>query len=211
MNAVRDEEGQNAIDERLKEFEDYVKSEVEEIGKKLEELGDLESDIADAKDKTPDVKRKLEKDRADLLANVTQGALDSLDAAEAGVQAIRDALAPSAALVGDAQAAKALRTPTPEQAFDRFELRIRVGTVLVMLLAYIFALLVGWAALYLTNQTFGASPTDYLTLFLWGATVNVVAGQQIKLENIYGHKAAKLPSTVDQSDTPPDSIADNGS
>ncbi len=208
MNAVRDEEGQNAIDARLKAFEDYVKSEVDKIGETLTTLEGLKQEIA-ASSKTPKEKNDLEKERQALLDNVKRGVLDSQSAAKVKLQAIQNALTSSAAFDSDEQAGPA--RSEPQRAFDRYELKIRVGTALVMLLAYLFALLVGWAALYLTNQTFGASPTDYLTLFLWGATVNVVAGQQIKLENIYGHKATRLPADEAEEDTSSNSNAGNGS
>lgn len=212
MNAVRDEEGQNTVDARLKEFEDYVKGEAEKIAQILTELKCLKDEIANRsktpdeqaepeekcqalltddeglKDKiansskTPDELAELEKKCQALLTDVERGALDSRDAADAKVKEIKASFESDSKAMVNAQAPK-----TPQKAFALYELKVRIGTALVMLLAYLFALLVGWATLYLNNQTFGA-PEDYLTLFLWGATVNVVAGQQIKLENIVGHK-----------------------
>lgn len=181
MNAVRDEEGQNTVDARLKEFEDYVKGEAEKIAQILTKLKGLKDEIAKSSKQA-----ELEEKRQALLTDVERGALDSRDAAEAKVKEIQDSLEPDRKAMDNAQAPK-----TPQKAFALYELKVRIGTALVMLLAYLFALLVGWATLYLNNQTFGA-PEDYLTLFLWGATVNVVAGQQIKLENIVGHKTTAL-------------------
>lgn len=91
-----------------------------------------------------------------------------------------------------AQVAPPPPAKTAQQQWQDFTLGVRWRAVLIQGLLYIFAMLVGWAALYLPNTTFGARPEDYITLFLWGATVNVVAGNQIKLETIYGHKAPKL-------------------
>ncbi len=207
MNAVRDEKEQRAIDARLKEFEDYVKGEAEEIAKTVTALDGLKQEIADS-DKTPEEKGSLETERVNLLANVERGALDSRTAAEGGVQTIRDALQLSAGLT-DGVVPPGQPPSASQQAFDRYERKIQLGSLAVKVLVYLFALLVGWSTLYLTNQTFGASPTDYLTLFLWGATVNVVAGQQIKLEDIYKHKAVQLPGAQEQP-TAPDPGGGNG-
>ncbi|MFZ2360598.1 MAG: hypothetical protein WA040_14760 [Anaerolineae bacterium] len=202
MNALRDEREQSVIDARLKEFEDYVKSEVEEIGKTLTALAGLKQEIVDSS-KTAEEKISLEAQRGQLLVKVERGALDSRAAAEAEVQAIRDALLPAAQTGFTDGAPAGPARSASQQAFDRYELRIQLGSLAVKGLVYLFALLVGWSALYLTNQTFGASPTDYLTLFLWGATVNVVAGQQIKLEDIYKHKAVQLGAQGQPADPDP--------
>lgn len=204
MNAVRDEEGQNTVDARLKEFEDYVKGEAEKIAQILTELKGLKDKIANSS-KTPAKQAELEKKRQALLTDVERGALDSRDAADAKVKEIKASLESDPEIKGNGQA-----TTPAQKAFALYELKVRIGTALVMLLAYLFALLVGWATLYLNNQTFGA-PEDYLTLFLWGATVNVVAGQQIKLENIYGHKAKQLLQPATGEPKPSDPNANNGS
>lgn len=73
-----------------------------------------------------------------------------------------------------------------------YTVRVRLGSLLVKALVYLFALGVGWAALYLSNPTFGARPEDYIALFLWGATVNVIAGQQISLNSILGQKVQQI-------------------
>ncbi len=96
-------------------------------------------------------------------------------------------------LMGGRQAQAAAETPQQQDLlYKKFVRSIRWQTGLIQGLIYLFALLVGWAALYLPNATFGARPEDYITLFLWGATVNVVAGSQIKLESIWGHKVTEV-------------------
>lgn len=95
------------------------------------------------------------------------------------------------------------RSDAAEQAWTAYTFKMQFGGLATKLLLALFALLVGWAALYLSNQTFGARPEDYIALFLWGATVNGIAGQQVKLENIYGHKTVDLKLAVGADPTPP--------
>jgi hypothetical protein len=115
-------------------------------------------------------------------------------AAPQGTPAVANAWDKIVAVVAGAPAE--IRAKATAQAWTAYTLRVQLGGLLVKGLVYLFALLVGWAALYLSNLTFGARPEDYIALFLWGATVNVIAGQQVKLENIYGHtvEELKLPS-----------------
>ena len=84
-----------------------------------------------------------------------------------------------------------------ERAWKAHTFKIQAGALVVKGLLYLFAMLVGWAALYLSNQTFGARPEDYISLFLWGATVNVIGGQQLSLNSIYQHKAPGPPGAED--------------
>lgn len=86
------------------------------------------------------------------------------------------------------------RTPgeAAAEGWMSYTVRVRLGSLLVKALVYLFALGVGWAALYLSNPTFGARPEDYIALFLWGATVNVIAGQQISLNSILGQKVQQI-------------------
>jgi hypothetical protein len=72
-----------------------------------------------------------------------------------------------------------------QKAWNRFELRTKTASLTARLIVYLFALLVGWATLYLASPTFGAKPEDYIALFLWGVAANVVGGQSIDLKTIY--------------------------
>jgi hypothetical protein len=71
------------------------------------------------------------------------------------------------------------------RAWNRFELKTRLGDLLGKAILYLFALLVGWTTLYLAAPTFGARPDDYIALFLWGAAANIVGGQSINLASIW--------------------------
>ncbi len=71
------------------------------------------------------------------------------------------------------------------RAWNRFELKTRLGDLLGKAILYLFALLVGWTTLYLAAPTFGAKPDDYIALFLWGAAANIVGGQSINLASIW--------------------------
>ncbi len=70
---------------------------------------------------------------------------------------------------------------------DNFELSLKRrlqlsgGALLVTLVLYLFALTVGWISLYANAPTFGADPQQYISLFLWGATIETVRGQTINL------------------------------
>lgn len=80
------------------------------------------------------------------------------------------------------------------QSWTAYTFKMRLGVIAVRILVYVFALLVGWSTLYLGNPTFGARPEDYIALFLWGATVNIIGGQQIKIESILQHKTQQIPA-----------------
>jgi hypothetical protein len=86
-----------------------------------------------------------------------------------------------------------------EQSWTAYTFRLKFGVIAVQLLVYLFALLVGWATLYLGNDTFGARLEDYIALFLWGATINIISGQQIKIESILQHKAQKIAENEEQT------------
>lgn len=78
-----------------------------------------------------------------------------------------------------------------EAASDRISMSLRrklqlsTGSLLVGLVVYLFAVAVGWVTLYVSKETFGADPAQYLTLFLWGASVEAVRGQTLNLEAVY--------------------------
>lgn len=112
--------------------------------------------------------------------DVTGGALAAADQWQQVIAAV--AGAPDSRTPGEAAA----------EAWMSYTVRVRSGSLLVKALVYLFALAVGWAALYLSNLTFGARPEDYIALFLWGATVNVIAGQQISLNSILGQKVQQI-------------------
>jgi hypothetical protein len=98
------------------------------------------------------------------------------------------------------------RTPgeAAAEAWTSYTVRVQLGSLLVKALVYMFALGVGWTALYLSNLTFGARPEDYIALFLWGATVNVIAGQQISLDSILGQKTQEIKlNTAPKPGAPP--------
>ncbi len=88
--------------------------------------------------------------------------------------------------------AEASRQPEPEHrpepvkaAWERTKLILRGRRLAVMSVAYLFTLAVGWVTLYAVSDTFGADPRDYITLFLWGVTSNLVGVQTISLESIF--------------------------
>ncbi len=51
-----------------------------------------------------------------------------------------------------------------------------VGSI-VTIVVYTFVLMIGWLTLYVNNPTFGSDSMDYVTLFLWGATLESFRGQ----------------------------------
>lgn len=80
--------------------------------------------------------------------------------------------------------------------------RIHLLRTVVLVIAYIFALLVGWVTVYWSNPTFGAHPRDYLTLFLWGTAVNLLGAQSISLNTLVsrGPGLDPDPATDDAAD-----------
>lgn len=70
-------------------------------------------------------------------------------------------------------------------AWERTKLILRGRRFAVISIAYLFTLAVGWVTLYAVSDTFGADPRDYITLFLWGVTSNLVGAQTISLESIF--------------------------
>jgi hypothetical protein len=78
------------------------------------------------------------------------------------------------------------RRPEPVKvAWERTKLNLKIQRLAVMGVAYLFTLAVGWVTLYAVPDTFGADPRDYITLFLWGVTSNLVGAQTISLESIF--------------------------
>ena len=76
--------------------------------------------------------------------------------------------------------------PEPvKAAWERTKLILRGRRFAVISIAYLFTLAVGWVTLYAVSDTFGADPRDYITLFLWGLTSNLVGAQTISLESIF--------------------------
>jgi hypothetical protein len=75
-------------------------------------------------------------------------------------------------------------------ASDRLELsqdlslQLTLGRLAVTVITYVFALVVGWVALYVASDTFGADPKDYVSLFLWGAAIESVRGQVVTLTSL---------------------------
>ena len=74
------------------------------------------------------------------------------------------------------------------QTWASFVLDLKVRRIVMTILLYMFTLTVGYITLYAKAPTFGADVENYLTLFLWGVSVNVVGGQAIDLKAIYSQK-----------------------
>ena len=60
------------------------------------------------------------------------------------------------------------------------------------ILLYLFTLTVGYITLYAKSPTFGADLENYITLFLWGVSVNIVGVQVIDLKAIYAPRINSL-------------------
>jgi hypothetical protein len=79
------------------------------------------------------------------------------------------------------------KAPSGSADSDRLELSLKRrwqlygGGIVVMLVAYLFLLAVGFITLYAKSATFGADPMDYVYLFLWGSTIETVRGGTIDL------------------------------
>lgn len=58
-------------------------------------------------------------------------------------------------------------------------LQLSLVAAAVALITYLFVLAVGFLSLYVKNDTFGADPMSYVSLFLWGATVEAVRGKTV--------------------------------
>jgi hypothetical protein len=58
-------------------------------------------------------------------------------------------------------------------------LQLSLGAAAVALITYFFVLAIGFLSLYVKNDTFGADPMSYVSLFLWGATVEAVRGKTV--------------------------------
>jgi hypothetical protein len=64
------------------------------------------------------------------------------------------------------------------------KLQLSIGALAVTAIAYLFVLAVGWVTLYAKADTFGADPMDYVSVFLWGATVEAVRGQTVSFTSL---------------------------
>jgi hypothetical protein len=60
--------------------------------------------------------------------------------------------------------------------------------IILAITLYLFTLAVGYITLYAKTPTFGADLENYLTLFLWGVSVNIVGAQAIDLKAIYSDR-----------------------
>ena len=58
------------------------------------------------------------------------------------------------------------------------------GKVAVGVIAYAFALAVGFITLFVVNDTFGVDAQQYLSLFVWGAVVETVRAKSVTLTNL---------------------------
>ena len=77
--------------------------------------------------------------------------------------------------------------PSPP-TWESFTLGLKVGRIVMAILLYLFTLTVGYITLYAKSPTFGADLENYITLFLWGVSVNIVGVQVIDLKAIYAPK-----------------------
>jgi hypothetical protein len=82
-------------------------------------------------------------------------------------------------------ARKAAASPSEASQFTiRRSFVVNVARVVIALVTAVFVLVVGFVTLYLKNSTFGADTMDYVTLFLWGSTVEAVRGQTAGFEGL---------------------------
>ncbi|HVQ38031.1 MAG TPA: hypothetical protein VMS31_10890 [Pyrinomonadaceae bacterium] len=70
------------------------------------------------------------------------------------------------------------------QLSTKTQLQLTLGSAIVSIIFFLFALAVGWISIYVKSDTFGANPMEYITLFLWGATAEAIRGQTITLTNL---------------------------
>jgi hypothetical protein len=70
---------------------------------------------------------------------------------------------------------------------------LRVSAFGVAALTYVFVLVVGWLSIYVASDTFGADPMQYVTLFLWGVTVETVRGKTVTLSALQGLVPGRRP------------------
>ncbi len=59
------------------------------------------------------------------------------------------------------------------------KLQLYVGAFTATAVFYLFALAVGWVSLYASVPTFGATPKEYISLFLWAVAVEAVRGKTL--------------------------------
>jgi hypothetical protein len=72
--------------------------------------------------------------------------------------------------------------------WESIKLGLKVGRITVAIALYVFTLAVGYITLYAKAPTFGSDLANYITLFLWGASVNLVGAQAVDLKAIYTSK-----------------------
>jgi hypothetical protein len=75
-------------------------------------------------------------------------------------------------------------TPT----WSSFTLSLKLGHIAVAIVLYLFTLAVGYITIYAKAPTFGADLENYITLFLWGVSVNFVGAQAIDLKAMFAQK-----------------------
>ncbi len=64
------------------------------------------------------------------------------------------------------------------------QVTVHGGALIVGVIVYVFALLVGFVTLYVANDTFGADAQQYLSLFLWGAAIETVRAKAVTLTDL---------------------------
>lgn len=86
---------------------------------------------------------------------------------------------------GTKERVDALWSAHPElQLSFKTELVLSGGKLVVGVIAYVFALAVGFITLYMVNDTFGVDAQQYLSLFVWGAAVETVRAKSVTLTNL---------------------------
>jgi hypothetical protein len=156
---------------------------------RVEAMAQIAADVA----KLPEAARQAAQDRLDQAASLDQvkQIVEEMARQPTSKEPTAAAMFAAAEGHGFSYALDILRAGSGEavrekaQAWNRFELKTRLGDLLGKAILYVFALLVGWTTLYLAAPTFGAKPEDYIALFLWGAAANVVSGQSINLASIW--------------------------
>jgi hypothetical protein len=151
---------------------DVARSEIEQISGDVDELKRISAEFA-----------ALPAERQAALRDALDNA-ESLDAM-AGALTNRLPLEGAAQRVLGRELAQATAGP-----FDALRFRIRkrlvVNTARALIAAITvgFVLVVGFVTLYVKSPTFGADAMDYITLFLWGSTVETIRGQTVGFEGL---------------------------
>jgi hypothetical protein len=153
---------------RLREAEDRL----HELSPRIDLFARIMAKLQEVKpEKRSEIVQKM--DQADTLAALRQVLVDE------GVQDVPN-LPPGMSF--DVAAGRAPVSSTPERR--RRKLQLALGATAVAAVTYLFVLIVGWISLYLKNDTFGADPMSYVSLFLWGATVEAVRGKAVSLTSL---------------------------